>query len=181
MRCQGCHADFLATLNGTGGVVNEARRFNLPNRIEGSRAILWHLFCYLLWREDVDTILLKDLHGFCEVHARVRKNIVGRDLHLLSGFVHFIHSVKKATRSDDSYVVDLVRLNQERMRLAFREKHGFTGSNFEHLTFSVKANTSREDIKELIVPCVDVRRGFGTLSHLRNDEIKGPSGIGLSG
>jgi hypothetical protein len=96
--------------------------------------------------------------GFFEVHARVRKNIVGRDLHLLSGFVHFIDSVKKATRSDDGYVVDLVRLNQERMRLAFWGKHGFTGSNFEHLTFSVKANTSREDIEELIVPCVDVRR-----------------------
>jgi hypothetical protein len=59
--------------------------------------------------------------GFFEVHARVRKNIVGRDLHLLSGFVHFIHSVKRATRSDDGYVVDLVRLNQERMRLPFGE------------------------------------------------------------
>ena len=142
---------------------------------------LWHLFCDLLWREDVDTILLKDLHGFCEVHVRLGKNIVRRYLHLLSGFVHFIHSVKKATRSDDGYAVDLIRLNQERMRLAFREKHGFTCSNFEHLAPSVKANTSTEDIEELIVSCVDVWRGFGTLSHLRNGEIKGSSGICLSG
>jgi hypothetical protein len=55
------------------------------------RVQLWHLFCYLLWREDVDTILLKDLHGFCEVHVRVGQNIVRWYLHLLSGFIHFIY------------------------------------------------------------------------------------------
>ena len=32
--------------------------------------------------------------------------------------------------------------------------------------------------QSVIVPFVGVRRGFGGLSHLRNDEIKGPSGIG---
>lgn len=77
---------------------------------------LWHLFCYLLWREEVDTILLKDLHGFCEVHVRVGQNIVRWYLHLLRGFIHFIHCVKKTTRSDDGYAVDLIGLNQERMR-----------------------------------------------------------------
>ena len=153
---------------------------------EGERLVvrewkLWHLFYDLLWREDVDTILLKDLHGFCQVHVRVGQNIVGRDRHLLSGFIHFIHCVKKASRSDDGYDVDLIRLNQEHMRLAFREKHRFTRRNFEHLPPSVRANTSREDIEELILPCVDVRRGLGPLSHLRNDEIKGSSSIGLSG
>jgi hypothetical protein len=56
----------------------------------------------------MDTILLKDLHRFCEVHIRVGQNIVRWYLHLLSGFIHFIHCVKKATRSDDGYVVDLV-------------------------------------------------------------------------
>jgi hypothetical protein len=72
----------------------------------------WHLFCDLLWREKVDTILLKNLHSFCEVHIRIGKNIVRRNLHLLSRFVHFIDGIKKAARSDECYAVDLVGLNQ---------------------------------------------------------------------
>jgi hypothetical protein len=122
----------------------------------------------------MDTILLKDLHGFCQVHVRVGQNIVGRDRHLLSGFIHFIHCVKKASRSDDGYDVDLIRLNQERMRIAFREKHGFTRCNFEHLPPSVRANTSREDIEELILPCVDVRKGFGPFLIFETTKSKAP-------
>jgi hypothetical protein len=72
----------------------------------------------------------------------------------------------------------------ERGHLLVKDLHGFCQVHHSGWFFNAvnKINEpAQKDIEELIVPFVDVRRGFGALSHLRNDEIKGPSDIGLAG